>query len=185
MTLAKRLRESRRAIVGRWVDDVLATYGDDAAAAFRRQKDPFANPIGHRLREATGAIFEALLDAVSEEIAGGPSKTGAAMDLQKIRPHVQEVIKVRAVQEFSASEAVDFVFQLKDAIRAELGASLDDPGLGRELAELERCIDRIALVAFDVFVECRAQVYELRINEVKRGVSWIMEKMNARREEQR
>jgi hypothetical protein len=48
------------------------------------------------------------------------------------------------------------------------------------LVEFEAEIDRVALAGFDVFVECREQVSELRINEVKRRVSWIVEKMNER-----
>ena len=36
------------------------------------------------------------------------------------------------------------------------------------------------MIAFEIFVECRESVCELRINEVKRRVSWVMEKMNAR-----
>jgi len=170
MALAERLRESREAIVGRWVQRVLAGYGEDAAAAFARQKDPFANPVGHRLREATAGIFDALLD--------GPAEG----ELEQIRPYLYELVKVRAVQQFSASEAVGFVFELKEAIRHQLAEAAHQPPLAAELAELEGRIDRAALAAFDAFVECKEQLYELRMNEVKRNVSWVMKKMNARQE---
>ncbi len=172
MALAERLREFRGAIVSRWVQRVLASYGDDAAVAFARQKDPFANPVGHHLREAAAAIFEALLETTPET------------ELEQIRPYLYGLVKMRAVQEFSASEAVGFVFQLKEAIRDQLAEAAHQPPLAAELAELERRIDQVALAAFDAFVECREQVYELRINEVKRNVSWVMEKMNAQREGQ-
>ena len=49
-----------------------------------------------------------------------------------------------------------------------------------ELAKLEADIDRIALAAFDVYVQCREQLCELRVNEVKRRVSWVMERMSKR-----
>lgn len=165
MTLREHLAKNRDAIVKRWLADVLATYPGDSAAVFERQKDPFANPVGHSLRVGTQGIFEALLED---------------MDAEKIRHHLDEIIRIRAVQQFSASQAVSFVFGLKQAIRAELGKEVSDAQYSSELAEIDGRIDRIALAAFDIFVQCREQVYELRVNEVKRRVSWIVEKLNER-----
>jgi hypothetical protein len=165
MTFRELLQENKDVIVQRWLDDVLATYPEASSAAFARQKDPFANPTGHSLRVGTRGIFEALLDGA---------------DAEKIRQHLHEIVRIRAVQEFSASEAVRFVFHLKAAVRAELTKASRDRRFSSELAEFEDQIDRIALVAFDVFVECREQVCELRVNEVKRRVSWVVDRMNRR-----
>ena len=165
MTFRQLLQEHQDAIVKRWLEAALATYPAESAAAFRRQQDPFANPVGHSLRAGTRGIFEALLDG---------------MDAERIRQHLREIIKIRAVQQMSASQAVAFVFLLKQAVRAELPDVVSDPQLALELAKLEGQIDRIALAAFDLFVQQREQVYELRVNEVKRSVSWIVEKMNQR-----
>ena len=49
-----------------------------------------------------------------------------------------------------------------------------------ELEELEGRIDRIALTAFDVFVLHREQVSELRVNELRRKVSWVLGKIRSR-----
>jgi hypothetical protein len=87
-------------------------------------------------------------------------------------------MKIRAVQQFTPSQAVGFVFRLREIVRAELGGVAADPEVSVELAELDAQIDRIALAAFDTYVACREQVYELRINEVKRQVSWIVDKVN-------
>lgn len=165
MTLANLLQENKEAIVQRWLEDVLATYPANSSAAFRREGDPFANPVGHSLRVGTRGIFEALL---------------RGMDAERIRQYLHEIIKIRAVQELSASQAVWFVFQLKEALRAKLGKALGDARLLAELTELERQIDRVALAAFDVFVQCRERVYELRVNEMKRRVSWVVDRLNRR-----
>ena len=170
MTLKELLKENRESIVERWFEDVLATYPGDSPAAFRRQRDPFANPVGHRLREGTRGVFDALLEGVDR---GGP-------DIGKIRQSLQEIIQIRAVQHVSPSEAIGFVFRLKESIRAELGQALGDPRLSSELAELDGQIDQAGLAAFDTFVECRERVYELRVNEMKRTVSWVVERMNKR-----
>jgi len=165
MTLGELLQKSQDAVVRRWLDGLLATYGGDASAVFKRQKNRFANPVGHSLRIATLGIFEALTEG---------------MDAEEVRRHLGEIMKLRAVQEFSPSQAVGFVFQLKQAIREELAQTLADPRFSSELAEFDARIDRIALAAFDVYVQCRERVHELRLNEVKRRVSWTVDKMNQR-----
>ncbi len=57
MKLVELLLKNQDAIVERWLDLALATYGGDVPATFKRQKDPFANPIGHSLRVGTRKIF--------------------------------------------------------------------------------------------------------------------------------
>ena len=163
MTLKELLHEKGDAIVQRWLKDALAAYPESAALAFSRQKDPFANPVGHSLRLGTQEIFDALLEGSEDS---------------RIHAALLEIIRIRAVQEISPARAVGFAFGLKSAIRAELGEVARDEPLASELAEIEGQIDRIALAAFDIYVECREQVYELRIDEVKRRVSWVVEKMN-------
>ena len=164
-TFGELLRKNRDAIVQRWFDDALATYPEDSSAAFERQKDPFANPVGHSLREGTQGIFEVLLEGE---------------DFAKIRQYLLEIIRIRAVQQFSPSRAVGFIFGLKNAVRAELGKAVRDSQFRCELEKFDGEIDRIALAAFDIFVECREQVYELRINEVKRMIPWVVKKQNER-----
>ncbi len=165
MELRERLQSKKEAIIRRWLHDALATYPDEGAAAFGCEKDPFANPVGHSLRVGTRGIFEALLEGT---------------DADETHQYLHEIIRIRAVQQFSPSQSLAFVFGLKKAIRAELGGAATDGRFAPELAEIDERIDRIALAAFDIFVQCREQVYELRVNEAKRRVSWIVEKMNER-----
>jgi hypothetical protein len=163
MRLGERLQDCKEAVVRRWLEDVLAEYSADAATAFVRQEDPFANPVGHSLRVGTRAIFDALLDGA---------------DVEEMRQPLEDIIRIRAVQELDPSRAVGFVFRLKDVIRDEIGQASSDPLVLAELAQLERRIDEAALAAFDVFVGCREQVCELRVNELKRQIPWIMERQS-------
>jgi hypothetical protein len=163
MKLADQLRDRRDAIAQRWVEDVLSAYPAPAAKVFSRRKDAFANPVGTSLRVGTAGILAALLDG---------------MDDAAIRQHLDEIIRVRAVQQLTAAQAVGFVFRLRDALRAELGPPDSDPRVLAELAEIDRRIDEIALAAFDVYAACREQVCALRINEVKRQVSVYMERQS-------
>lgn len=165
MEFRERLQKKKEAIIQRWLNETLATYADEAAAAFGREKDPFANPVGHSLRGGTRGIFEALLEGT---------------DVDETHQYLHEILRIRAVQQFSPSQSLGFVFALKKAIRAEVGGAATDPRFAAEIAEIEERIDQIALAAFDIFVQCREQVFELRVNEAKRRVSWIVDKMNER-----
>ncbi len=165
ISLGDLLQKNKDSIIEKWLEDVFATYPDDSSALLKDQKDPFANPVGTSLRKGTRGIFEALLD--------GPN-------VEAIRRHLHEIIKIRAVQQFSASKAVGFVFLLKEALRGKLGSAAGDPRLSSDLTRIEEQIDRIALDAFDIFVHYREQVYELRVNELKRRSSWVVDRINRR-----
>ncbi len=163
MTFDELLQQSKDGIVDRWLRAALSVYPEEGASAFLRQEDPFANPVGNRLRTGVCEILQALLNGA---------------DPDTVRHHLREILSIRAVQELSASRAVGFVFELKAAIRGELGAAAADPDYALSIQGVDDKIDQIALAAFDIFVECREKLSQLRINEVKRQVSWIMGKLN-------
>jgi hypothetical protein len=160
--LLGRLRGKIPAIAQRWLEEALATYAANAAAVFRRVKDPFVNPVGQALRTGTCAALEAL-------VAGRPP--------QEICSFLDGVIKMRAVQELKPSEALSFIFALKETLRAEWDQRDSGPILSAEWSELESLIDQVALGAFDIYMKYRYQVYELRINEVKRNVARLAERI--------
>ncbi len=160
MALSAPLREKSSAIAQRWLADTLAAYPAESAAAFRREKDAFANPVGHALRQGTCAAVDAFVEGKEPE---------------EICSHLDEIVKIRAVQELKPSQAISFVFLLKEALRAALkpkDAGVESLG---ELAELERRVDMVALSAFDIYTSYRGQVSELRINEIKRSVARLRE----------
>jgi len=153
--LRERLQEHRDAIVERWCRDALAAYADTAATAFVRERDRFANPVGHSIRTGTCEIFDALVQGADDAV---------------IRGALDSILSIRAVQQLPVDQAIGFLFHLKDLIRAELNEDVDD----RALVDLERRIDRAALAAFETYVAYRELVCELRINEVKRSVPWAV-----------
>jgi hypothetical protein len=154
--LKTRLQERKKSIHERWLEKTFSTYARDTSAFLARNKDPFGNPVGQALRAGTAGILDCLLDG---------------MDPDAICGHLDGIIRIRAVQDFSPSRAISFVFDLKEAIRDELGEPVPE-----EIHELEQEIDQIALYAFDVHVRCREQVYELRVNEVKRNVEGLLKR---------
>ena len=158
MTLREILVERRAALCGRWLDAILDDYDPQTAARWRRTSDPFANPIGHVL----GTALPVLLEAVAGE--GEPAADAVRA--------LEEVVRIRCVQELAPSRAVRFVYALRDAIREELAAELT--GRADELRTLEGRVERLAFLAFDTHARCREQIFRLRQDELKRSVASLL-----------
>ncbi len=162
-TMRQVLETKKDAVLERWLDDVVAAYPNEGGAFFRVRRNQFANPVGHSIREGTRAVLDGVL-------------TGAALDA--FRVPLAAMLRVRAVQEMSASQAVGFVLGLKRAIRAEAGEP-ENCARAEELVALEEAVDRVALLGFDLFTEVREELARVRIREMERHVSWITSRLNA------
>jgi len=155
MSLEIIIGENRNAIVGRWVDAVLSTYAKDGADFFKRQKDRFANPLGYHLREGLEKVFDRLY------------RGGGGVDVE-IPPELGQFVKLRAVQTFTPSEAVAFVYELKKIIVDTCGAKALLEAADEWLA-LEKRVDALALRVFDLYMENRERLFQIKINEFKTG----------------
>jgi len=158
--LSRTLQIKREAIAQRWLYAVYDMYAPETAKFLKKKKNPFDNPVGQRMVLGTQGVCEQLC--------------ADAMDAEAVCGHLVEMIKIRAVQDMSPSQAMSFVFMLKDAVRQELGQDAD-PGL---LPEIDNRVDQVALFAFDIYVKCREQMYQLRMNEMKRNVKTIIDRFN-------
>lgn len=148
------LSERKAAVLKRWFNFVLETYPAETANFLKKKNDRFADPVGSTILKGLESLFEHFLD-------GAESDTAPAF--------LDENIRIRAVQDFSPSQAVVFVFLLKKAIKEELNDKLGEPGLFEALSGLESEIDKLALLTFDIYMKCREKIYELKANEMK---SW-------------
>jgi hypothetical protein len=153
------LQEHQSAIIERWLADTRATYRSTVGEFLQRTQDPFANPVGNALTKGITGIFECLC---------------ANKPIENARGSLDEIVKIRAVQDFSPPQALSFIFLLKQAVRKELGGKIDNPELFADLAAFESRIDQVGLLAFDIYVNCRERVYQLRVDELKRSVSTMM-----------
>lgn len=162
MTLREALSERREAIYSRWLENTLATYPDDAAGFFSRVRDQFRNPVGHTFSENLRVVTDALIDGV---------------EASTVSEELEKLIKIRSIQEMTAAESVRFIFDLKDVVRSELASELRS-GPTSELEQIDRDIDALALTAFDVYARCREQLFDIRVDEVKRTVSGLMRRLN-------
>jgi len=149
MGLSEALAAKREAVLGRWFQAVLATYPEETARFLAGGADPFANPVGHTVREGLGRLYDRFL---------------ADVPIAELSSAIDGIVRIRAVQEFTPSAAIGFVYTLRAILREELAdAALDPAGQ----AALESGVDRLALVAFDVYMQCREKIFEIRVREIK------------------
>ncbi len=147
-------------LADRWCALILGTYPPDAARLMAGRSDPFANPVGSTVRRATRIVVEAL-------VARQPDDAGMVEALH-------DIVRIRAVQDFTPSQAVGFVFLLKQAARqTEDGVVPLSPS---DLAELDRRVDDLALVAFDLYTADRERIAQIRVNESRRAVGRLLER---------
>lgn len=158
------LEDRKRAIVDRWAELALRVYPPESSRIMLRETDRFRNPVGRITRESLDALYDGLVSA---------SPAG------ELTPHLDGIVRIRAVQDLSPSAAVEFLFLLKRAVREELGGEAGSRRAAPDLSALDSSIDRLALAAFDLFVQCREKICELRVDEVKRNASALLERLHA------
>ncbi len=153
-SFAEVLSSGRSAIVEEWLKRTIQSYPESAGRFLSQERDPFRNPVGHTLKTGLAELLDGLTRPPDAAAAG------AALD---------GIVRVRAVQDFSAGQAVAFVFLLKKIIRDLFPGEMKQ--FPSEVAVLETRIDDLVLLAFDVFMKCRQQIIEIQANEAKRRVA--------------
>ncbi|MCK8601111.1 RsbRD N-terminal domain-containing protein [Desulfoferrobacter suflitae] len=165
MDLENFLTQHQSAILKRWFNFIIDTYPPETAKLFKREKDPFANPVGSTIFQGMQGLYQELVREIDPETAS---------------PFLDKIIRIRAIQDFSPSRAIAFVFVLKDLVREQSRAA-DDPEetLSQDdLTSFDGRIDRLAMLAFDIYVQCREKLYELRVNEVKNRTHRLLQRAN-------
>ena len=150
MTLLDLLAEKKTIILERWLDRILEDYPPDTQAFFRENKGPYSNPIGFTLRRGMEGIIDQILRPLSVEEA---------------RAILEPVMKVRAVENLPPSQGARFIHPLREVLSEILGEEKRKDRLGQEWIELDSRISRLALLAMNLYSECREMVNRLRIQE--------------------
>jgi hypothetical protein len=153
MTLKDSLSERKENILEKWFERIIDAYPPDTSRFLRDQKDRFANPVGATISRGLEGIFEEILKD--------------KQDQAKVSVFIDNIIRIKAVQNFNPSQAISFIFLLKNIIRDELAGDALQNLDADELLALESQIDGLALMAFDIFMSCREKIYEIKSNEAR------------------
>jgi len=169
-TLLELLKDNKGMLVERWTVQTLQTYPAESARFYTREKNQFNNPVGHVMSKGLAEIFEAML---------------VGLDVQQVRPMLDSMVRIRAVQGFAPSNSLVFLLFIKKIIRDELGAEVQAKGLEPQLASFEQRVDGILLVAFDVYVQCRQTLSDIKNSEFINRHVQLLKRANLMSEETR
>ncbi len=151
MRLEKPIVKHKKQILNQWFELLSGTYPNDTARYIKSNPDTFTNPVGGTARRSMDALLDALLrDAPPEELT----------------TLLDPLIRIRAVQTmFTPSQATAFILDLKSILRTSLAKEIKNTEDRREMQAFEQRIDRLLLIAFDIFVRCREKIYHLKATE--------------------
>jgi len=152
MELTEALASKKQQILSLWIERTLDSYS--SPGFFKKSKDPFANPVGINIAAGLTTLFELLL---------------AQAELQAFAKPLDQVVRIRAVQDFTPAQAVAPFLELKWVVKQVFSGDKGTQPLLGMLDTLDCEIDRIALTAFNIYSECREQLYRNRIRELKSG----------------
>lgn len=152
MSIFPFLRLKKNEMLAEWLDRTLDGYA--APGFFKQARDGFANPVGSNTREALERLWNLL---TQDE------------DPVEFRGALDQLLRIRAVQEFSPSQAVAPVLEIKWVVRRMLARDKAGTALRQELDIFDLRVERAALAAFDVYAACREALYQVRLDEYKSG----------------
>jgi hypothetical protein len=157
------LARNRAAILQRWIRLILDTYPPDTASFLQREKDQFLNPVGYTIAHESEAILDGL---------------ARGMPVEELGPALDNIIRLRAVQDFAPSQAVSFVFLLKRAVREALATDKSDKPSQEDLLAFESWVDGLALLAFDTYMRRRERIFEIKTKEIKGRADRVLDRLN-------
>jgi hypothetical protein len=169
MDIEERLLRNKKTLAEKWFDLLAGTYPLETSRMLKKESGQFANPVGHTFKVALGEILDEFLGANREEA---------------LVPLLDKIIRIRAVQDFSPSSSLAFIFGLKTLARQVLDAesASGEVEIG-ELSDFDDKVDALALFAFDVYARCRENLFEARMTEVKNRTRRLLKLADVGREQ--
>lgn len=158
--LRKILWPVRESIANQWTQSIYGTYPFDTVGFLRTNTDQFANPVGYRTQASACVIIEMLFLQQPDQAL--------------LQQEIDEIMRVRSIQNFSPEIAVGIFFVLKNILREKIYDSGKIEECFYAFLELESRIDAVGLMAFGSFARCRETLYSLRVDEVKRTTSQLV-----------
>lgn len=163
MGLNDLLIEKKASILQKWFDAIIESYPADASNFLKEQKNQFTNPVGTTISKGIENILDELLSGLKSE---------------NISKFLDEIVRIRAVQDFTPASALSFIFLLKKVIREDMEKDIQEKQLYGELLAFESKIDDLACAAFDIYMKCREKIYEIKANEVKSMTFRLLQRAN-------
>lgn len=148
-------------LLQRWFEGLVSREREQTVRFLTTTTDPFANPVSYAYRDGMAQILDGLASGRDgDELAAG----------------IDRIVRIRAVQSRPPSDAVRFVTDLEEILRADV-ADLGDRSdvLTREISERTA---RLLMAAFDAYVACREEVFRIQVRQIRKTSLDRMEQLN-------
>ncbi len=162
MTYIQYLAENSKRLSEKWHKTFIDTYPAESGKFLFNRKNQFTNPMGHAYEKGISEIYEALFCGKIENLENA----------------MEDIVKIRSIQDYSASKAVNFMFILKEIITEEF-KSFSKSGAGwQELSDALKICETGTKAAFDMLLRQREVIYEIKANEVKNRTFRMIDRLN-------
>lgn len=148
MQLSQLIKDNKAAVVEKWFDHLLSSFPPETQKIWKANKDRFTNPVCNIFETALGSLLDGLV---------------AWQDAEELAKPLNELVKVRSVQDVAPSKALAFIPGLKKVLRELLGDKVE----AGEFGVFDMRLDNVTLMAFDIYTKNREQVFAMRIDEFK------------------
>jgi len=146
-----------------WFELLINSYPQESVKYFEKHKNTFTNPVGSNIHLA--------MDNILKELSG-------EKDADKIYSELEMILRIRAVQDVKASQAVSFIMAFKPLLAKVLAPDLAKGEISQaQLEDFYGYIDTLAMLGFDIYVESRELIYQMRIKQI-RETNDILQKAN-------
>ncbi len=164
MQIGKIILRQKQSIITQWRQSIIGSYPAESGSYLLENKNKFANPIGFTLANSLPVIVDAVIDGC------------LSADAKK---SLDDIIKIRAVQEFKPSEAIGFVASLRAIVLSEIS---DEANLS-DFLHTEKIFNEINDYTINTYVCFKEKIYDIKANEQLRTFEKMVERLNKKYEE--
>jgi hypothetical protein len=165
MELHRLLEKKKPVILKKWLAAIYDTYPADTAEFIKGDNDMFANPVGHTVTANAEYILEGLI---------------RGEDTAALSAHVECIIRIRAVQDFTPIQAVSFMNSLKTVIFSQLKPEIHKHRLWDEWEKLEASVDNLTLMANEIYAKMKQRIQHIRMKEIEKSERFLVKLMGSR-----
>lgn len=165
MELRRLLNKNKSVILKKWLAAIYDTYPADTANFIKGEGDMFSNPVGHTITVNAEHILEGLI--------GGE-------DTSVLSDHLEQIIRIRAVQDFTPIQATSFIKSLETVIFSQLKPEIHRHSLLDEWEELQARIVNLTLLACGIHVKMKERIQHIRMKEIENSERFIVRLMGSR-----
>jgi len=164
MDITAVIAKHKNDIIKKWHLAIIETYPNQSRKHFLGNKNKFSNPVGYTIENSLPAIVEAVINK---------SLTDEA------KKSLDDIIKIRAVQDFKPADALNFVFGLRAIIISEIFDDIDF----KDFLKLEKIFHLIVEYAINSYVNDKERIFEIKANEQLKTFEKMVERLNKKYDE--